>query len=66
MLRSEGVNVSDNSWISEVEKGVIDGDTTSGGGMKNCELCVFDSSSEEVCNGVCSGMEGDGIERRVF
>ena len=66
MLRSEGMNVSDNSWVSKVEEGVIDGDTTSGRGMKNGELCVLDSSSEEVCNGVCSSVKGDGVEGRIL
>ena len=50
MLRSEGMNVSNDSWVSKVEEGVVDGDATGGGGMEDGELCVLDSCSEEVCN----------------
>ena len=66
MLRPEGMNVSDNPWVPKMEEGVIDGDMTSGGGMKDGELCILDSSSEEVCNGVCSSVKGNGVEGRIL
>ena len=49
-----------------MKEGIIDGDTTSGGGVKDSEFRVFDSSSEEIGNGVCTGMKGDGVEGGVF
>ena len=66
MLRPEGMNISDNPWISQVEKGIIDGEAASGGGMENGEFCIFDSSPEEVGDRVCASMEGDGVEGGVF
>ena len=62
VLSSESMNVSDNSWVSQVEKGVINSETTGSRGVENGEFCVLDSSSEEVSNGVGTGMEGDSIE----
>ena len=50
MLRSEGMDISDDSWVSKVEEGVVDDDTTSGGGVEDGELCVLNSCSEEVGN----------------
>ena len=66
MLRSESMNVSDNSWVPQVEKGIIDSNATSGRGMEDGEFCVLDSSSEEVSDGVRASMEGNGVEGRVF
>ena len=66
MLRSEGMNISDDPWVSEVEEGVVDGDATSSGRVEDGEFCVFDSSSEEVSDGVCASVEWDGIEGGVF
>ena len=50
MLRSEGMDVSDDPWISEVKESVVDGDATSGRGVEDGELRVLDSCSEEVRN----------------
>ena len=50
MLCPEGMDVSDDPWVSEVEEGVVDGDATSGGGVEDGELRVLDSCSEEICN----------------
>ena len=49
-----------------MEEGVVNGDAAGGRGVENGEFCVFDSSSEEVGDGICASMEGDGIEGRVF
>ena len=48
VLGPEGVNVGDDPWVSKMKEGVIDGDATGGGGVEDCELCIFDSSSKEV------------------
>ena len=49
-----------------MKKSVVDGNATGGGGVEDGELCVFDSSSKEVSDGVCASVEGDGVEGRVF
>ena len=66
MLRSEGMNISDNSWVPEVEKSVVNSDTASGRGMENGEFRIFDSSPKEIGDGVCTSMEGDGVEGGVL
>ena len=66
VLRPERVDVSDNSWIPQVEESVINGDAASGRGVKNGEFRVFDSSSEEVGDRICSSVKRDGVEGRIF
>ena len=66
MLGSKGVDVRDNPWISQMEKGVIDDDAAGGRGMKNGELRILNSCSEEICDRVRAGMEGNGIEGGRF
>ena len=66
MLRPEGMDVSDDSWVSKMEESVVDGDAASGRGVENGEFCVFNSSPKEIGNGVCSSMERDGVEGGVF
>ena len=49
-----------------MKEGVVDGDAAGGGRMKDGEFCIFDSSSEEVSDRVCTSMEGDGVKGGVF
>ena len=49
-----------------MEEGIIDGDATGGGGMEDGEFRVLNSSSEEVSDGVCASMEGNGVKGGVF
>ena len=41
VLSPESVNISNNSWISQVEKGVINSEATSGRGVEDGQLCIF-------------------------
>ena len=66
MLSPKSVDISNNSWISQVKEGIVDKEATSGGGMEDGELCIFYSSSEEIGDRVGTGMKGDGIEWGVF
>ena len=49
-----------------MEEGVVDGNATRGRGVENGKFCVFDSSSEEICDGVCASVEGDCVEGSVL
>ena len=66
MLSSKGVDICDDSRVSQMEEGIVDDKATGGGGMEDGKFRVFDSCSEEVCNGVGAGMKGDSVEGRVF
>ena len=49
-----------------MKKSIVDSNATGGGGMEDGKFRVFDSCSEEIGNGVCTSMEGNGVEGRVF
>ena len=66
MLRPEGMNISDDPWISEMEKSIVDGDAAGGRRVEDGEFRVLNSSPKEIGNGVCSSMKRDDVERGVL
>ena len=53
------VNVSDNTGILEINDGVVDEESGSGGRVKNVEVVIFDPRMVEIGGGVCTCVEGN-------
>ena len=66
MLGPKSVDISNNSWISQVKKSIVNGEVAGGRRVEDCKFCVFYSSSEEVGNGVSMGMERHCIKGGVL
>lgn len=66
MLSPKGVDISNNPWISQVKKSIIDSDVNSGGGVEDSKLCIFDSCSEEVCDRVGISVERDRVKGGIL
>ena len=63
MLLSKGVNVSNDSCISQVQEGIIDCGTVKHGGMEDGKLSVMRGIAIEIWVGEESGMQGGTIDR---
>jgi len=53
------VDVSNNTRILEIDNGIVDEESGSGGRMKNVEVVIFDPRAIEVGGGMCMCVEGD-------
>jgi len=59
LMHSISINVSDNTRILEINDGIVDEESGSGGGMKNVEVVIFDPRSIEIGGGMCTCVEGN-------
>jgi len=59
LMRSISVNVSNNTGILEINDGVVNEESGSGGGMKNVKVVILDPRAIEIGGGVCTCMKGD-------
>jgi len=53
--------VSDDSWVFEVDQGIVDKKSTSGRGVEDVEIGVFDPSVIEIGGGESLSMKGGGV-----
>ena len=54
------INVSDNTRILEINNGIVDEESGSGGGVENVEVVIFDPRAIEIGSGMCACMERNG------
>ena len=59
LMCSIPVNISDNTGILEINDGVVDKESGSGGGVENVEVIIFDPRAIEIGGGMCTCVEGD-------
>jgi len=59
LMRPIPVNISDNTGILEINDGVVDEESGSGGGVENVEVVVFDPRVIEIWGGMCTCVEGN-------
>jgi len=59
LMRSISINVSDNTRILEINDGIVDEESGSGGGVENVEVVIFDPRAIEIGGGMCSCVEGN-------
>jgi len=61
LMRPISINISNNTGILEIDDGIVDEKSGSGGRMKNVEVVIFDPRAVEVGSGMCLCMKGNGI-----
>jgi len=54
------INVSNNTRILEINNGIVDEESGSGGRVENVKVVIFDPRAIEIGSRVCTCMEGDG------
>ena len=59
LMCSIPVNVSDNTRILEINDGVVDEESGSGGRVENIEVIIFDPRAIEIGGRVCTCVEGN-------
>jgi len=59
LMRSIPVDISDNTGILEINDGVVNEESGSGGRVENIEVVIFDPRAIEIGSGVCTCMEGN-------
>ena len=64
LVRLISVDISNNTGILEIDDGIVDEKSGSGGGMKDVEIMIFDPRAIEIGSGMCTCVEGNG-ELRV-
>jgi len=55
------VYISDDPRVFEVDQGIVDKEMTSGRGVKNVEISIFDPDAIEIGRGESSSMKGGGV-----
>ena len=66
MLVSEGVDISNDSSISQVQEGVVNRGAIRGGGVEDGKVSVTRGRTVEVCMGKGASMERGSIGRGEF
>ena len=66
MLVSKGVDISNDSSISQVQEGVVNYGTVRGRGVENGEVSVTRSGAIEVCMGKGASIKRGSINRGEF
>ena len=61
LMRSISINISNNTGILEIDDGIVNEESGSGGRVENVEVIIFDPRTIEVGSGMCACVEGDGI-----
>jgi len=59
LMRSIPINVSDNTGIFEIDDGVVDKESGSGGWVENVEIIIFDPRAIEIGSRVCTCVKGN-------
>jgi len=59
LMRLIPINVSDNTGILEIDDGVVDEESGSGGGVENVEVVIFDPRAIEIGGRVRTCVEGN-------
>jgi len=54
------INVSNNTRILEIDNGIVDEESGSGGRVENVKVVIFDPGAIEIGSRVCTCMEGNG------
>jgi len=60
LMCSISIDVSNNTGILEIDDGIVDEKSGSGGRVENVEVVIFDPRAIEIGSGMCTCMEGDG------
>ena len=60
LMCSISINVSNNAGILEINNGVVDEESGSGGRVENVEVVIFDPGVIEIGSRMCTCMEGNG------
>ena len=60
LMCSISINVSDNTRILEINNGIVDEESGSGGGVEDVEVVIFDPRTIEIGSGMCMCVEGNG------
>ena len=66
VLCSEGVDVGYYSFVSQLEKGIVDDESVWGGGVERSKISVSWLVAIEVGMREGSGVEGNSIDRSVL
>jgi len=61
LMRSIPIDISDNTGILEINDGVVDKESGSGGGVENVEVVIFDPRAFEIGGRMCTCVEGNRI-----
>ena len=59
LISSISIDVSNNTGILEIDDGIVDEESGSGGRVENVEVIIFDPRMIEIWGGMCLCMEGD-------
>jgi len=54
------IDVSNNTGILEIDDGIVDEESGSGGRVENVEVVIFDPGAIEIWSRMCMCMKGDG------
>ena len=60
LMRSISIDVSNNTGILEINDGIVDKESRSGGRVEDIEVIIFNPRAVEVGSRICTCVKGDG------